>query len=294
MNAEFPERFYRLLYFSPRPEDDERVCVGVVIQDGKNSFVDYDDRLEKAHCFAPDHTRESLSFVLQEIQGEAERAAKQGKLAEFSPQFRLSSPRALLQPVDQRVRNILREKYLLKPKSYEQRKKEKGVERKIDQFLFESIRVPQNYVLRKVSVDDVFGFEVSRELPKDLVPKSVSRALISNSEICLVDGVDLHLQSTDLLVNRVNRIAHTFWQYNQLKELFPKWDQKNMFRAAIVFDGNQDRVEPALKWRADYAFHQFEKDADITVKAGSPQQEIAMRNSLKDFMPRLGWNQGST
>lgn len=75
-----------------------------------------------------------------------------------------------------------------------------------------------------------------------------------------------------------------------IKELFPRLDRRNIVRAAIVFDGNQERIESALKWRADFAFHQFEKEADMTVKAGSEQQEVAMRKSLKDFMPRLRWN----
>lgn len=286
MNAKLPERFYRLVYFSPRPEDDERVCVGVVLQDGDTSFLDYDEKLEKAHCFAPDYTKESMVFVLQTIRDEVKTVAREGKFVEFSPQFRISSPRLLLNPVDEKVRDVLRHKYLLKPKSAEHRKKERGVERKIDQFLVESLHIPVSAIRRKATVEDVLGFDATRELPKDLVPKPVSRALISGSDICLVDGVDLHLGSTDLLVHRVNRVAHTFWQYRTLTEMFSAFKQRNVFRAAIVFDGRGNQVEPSLKWRSDYVFHQFEKDADITVKAGSDEQELAMRDSIKNLLPQ--------
>jgi hypothetical protein len=287
MNAELPDRFYRLLYFSPHPEDDERVCVGIVLQDGETTLIDYDERLEKAHCFAPDYTKESIAFVLETMQAEAKRAARDGKFVEFSPQFRISSPRALLHPVDEKVRAVLRQKYLLKPKSSEHKRKERGVERRIDQFLIETLHVPHSVIHRKATIDDLLGFEASRELPRDLLPKPVSRALISESEICLVDGVDLHLQSTDLLVHRVNRVAHTFWQYSKVKELFPALKERHMLRAAIVFDGKGSEVETSLKWRSDYAFHQFEKDADMTVKAGSHQQELAMRDTLKNLLPQI-------
>lgn len=246
--------------------------------------MDYDDNLEKAHCFAPDYTKQSLSFVLQTIQGEAERAAREGKLPEFSPQFGLSAPRSLLYPADESVRAVLRHKYLLKPKSAEHKKKAKGVERRIDRFLVDDLQVSESLIRRKPTIDDLLGVELSRGLPRDLVPKPIARALISQSTICLVDGVDLHSQSIDVLVHRVNRVAHAFWQYNEIKQMFLAAEQKTMLRAAIVFDGHGDQVEPSLKWRSDYAFHQFEKDADITVKAGSHRQELVMRDTLQRLL----------
>jgi hypothetical protein len=285
MKTEPVERFYRLLYFSPRPEDDERVCVGVILKDGKHAYVEYDDRLEKAHCFAPDYTRESLMFVLRSIQDEAGKIATEGRLYEFSPQFSLSNPRAILRPIDEQVRDVLRDKYLLKPRASEHKRKEKGVERKIERFLKEKIHVPSSEIVRKATVDDVVGFGAAKELPKDLVPKPVSRALISQSEIYLIDGIDLHVNNQDLLVNRVNRVAHTFWQYKNLKQIFPNLRDKHMVRAAIIFDGKEEKVEPSLKWRADYAIHQFEKDADLTIKEGSAQQERLMRESLQRLLP---------
>ena len=286
MNSTMPERFYRLLYFIPRPEEDERVCVGLVLKDGRATSVEYDDKLEKVHCFAPDYTKESLAFVLQTIQADAARAAESGQFAEFSPQFRLSTPRALARPIDEHVRAVLRQKFLLKPKSSEHRTKEKGVERKIDRFIYDNLRLPFMAMHRRASVDEVLGFEASHRLPTDLIPKSVSRALIFDSTICLVDGVDLHIRSTDVLVNRINRVAHTYWQYSKVKEYFPRLNEKKIIRAAIVFDGKQETVEPSLRWRADYAFHQFEKDADLTVKAGSEQQELEMQRKLKQLLPQ--------
>ncbi len=52
-----PNRFYRLVYFSPRPEDDERVCVGILLYDSGFAELEFDENLDKAHCFAPDYTK---------------------------------------------------------------------------------------------------------------------------------------------------------------------------------------------------------------------------------------------
>jgi hypothetical protein len=256
-----------------------------LLTDGRSASVEYDERLEKVHCFAPDYTKEALGSVLETLRLEALSGTPESRFAEFSPQFRLSTPRALLRPIDDRVREVLREKYLLKPKSADQKSKEKGVERRIDRFLSENLRVPFRAIHRRASVGEVLGFEAARELPKDLMPKPISRALIFDSAICLVDGVDLHVRSTDLLVHRVNRIAHTYWQYREVQEYFPKLGEKKILRAAIVFDGKDKTVEASLKWRADYAFHQFDKDADITIRAGSPEQELEILTRLKKLLP---------
>lgn len=285
MNSATPERYYRLLYFSPRPEDEEKVCVGLLIGDGKATYLDYDDRLDKVHSFAPDYSKDSIAFVLETIQAESRRFTAQTKLQELSPQFTLSPPRKLLQPLDDRVRTLLRQKYLLRPKPLEHKRKEKGVERKIDRFLTEHMRLPLSLIKRKATVDELVGAEASSRLPKDLIPKPVTRAVVVDTGILLVDGVDLHLHSADLLVNRINRVAHTFWQYSQLKELVPAFKKTGLFRAAVIFDGTGPEVEPSLKWRADYARHQFEKDADATVKAGAVKQELYMREELHKLLP---------
>jgi hypothetical protein len=53
-----------------------------------------------------------------------------------------------------------------------------------------------------------------------------------------------------------------------------------ILRAAIIFDGEGPDVEPALKWRQDYALDQFKKNANVTVKAGSLDQERELKGTL--------------
>jgi hypothetical protein len=41
----------------------------------------------------------------------------------------------------------------------------------------------------------IFFAPAACDLPQELMPKAVSRALVSDFEICLMDGVDLHVES---------------------------------------------------------------------------------------------------
>lgn len=280
-----PQSFYRLVYFSPRPEDGEQVCVAIVFHDERGTFVDYDDKLEKAHCLAPDYTKQSLAFVLQTMQQNAEHIAAEGKLIEFSPQFRLSSPRNLLHPIDHQVRAILRGRYLLKPRSVDYKRRERGVGRRIDGFLTDNLQLPSSLIRCKPTVDELIGTRAASELPNDLRPKPVARALIAESGVCLLDGVDLHVESADLLVHRVSRVAHTFWQYDRVRQMLLDFRRKTVIRAAVIFDGDGTQSEPSIKWRQDYVLHELEKDADITVKAGSRDEESNLLSRVRNLLP---------
>jgi hypothetical protein len=285
MSIQLPERFYRLLYFSPRPEDEEQVCIGIVLRDGSKTYLDFDDKLEKAHCLAPDYTKESFAFILNNVKNDAGLLADTGKLIELSPQFKMSAPRVLLHPIDPELRSVLRNKYLLKPKAAPRREKEKGIERKIDRLLREKMGVVSGVDWhRRATVDDLLDFEASKELPADLVPKPVARALSVGSGICLVDGVDLHTPSSDHLLSRISRVAHTFWQYDQAKEFLPDLRNKKLFRAAILFDGSGNKVEESVHWRADYARHEFGANAELIVKAGSTEEESAMQDRVTELL----------
>jgi hypothetical protein len=281
-NDEMPKRFYRLLYFCPRPEDDERVCVGLLLHDENGSYLDYDNKLEKAHCFAPDYTRESLAFVLGTIGEQADKAASRGHLEQFSPQFALSAPRALLRPIDDQVRSVLRHRYLLKLRSEERKTREKGLGRKIDQYISKNLDIPPSALRRQATASDLFGKAVVQELPKDLVPRPVSRAVVLDTGMCLMDGVDLHLPSPEVLAQRISRVVHTFWQCKKIEKLTGR---RKILTAAIVFNGNGHAVSDRFKWRLDYAVDQFQKDADVTVHVGVPDQEQMLREMMKSVAP---------
>lgn len=275
------KRFYRLVYFSPRPEDDERVCVAVLIYDSGRAYVEFDENLDKAHCFAPDYTKASLRFVLETMRSQAEVAAVEGRVSELSPQLQLSSERILRTEVDERVRDILRNKYLLKPKAADRRPRRhgRGPGPKIDLYLSRYFGRLAGEVQKRVGAESMFGPAAS-ELPRDLVPHSVSRAVVADDRVLLLDGVDLHLASTDALVHQVDRVARTYWQVEKAREYLGA-DKSKIFRAALIFDGDGPSVEAELRWRQDYALDRFGKNADRFVKVGSEEQERMLQTDLK-------------
>ena len=57
---------YRLLYFSPRPEDGERVCVAVVAFVGGRYIVDFDEKLAKMKSIA---RPQDVDFVRNVLEG---------------------------------------------------------------------------------------------------------------------------------------------------------------------------------------------------------------------------------
>ncbi len=223
-----------------------------------------------------------MRFVLETVRAQSKRAALEGRINELSPQIQVSTERILRRAVDDRVREVLRQKYLLKPRAadHKSRQKGRGPGKSIDSFLAKHYDLFSGTVHRGIGPQDLFG-TASRELPADLVPRTVSRAVVSEHAVCLLDGVDLHVDSTEALVHRVNRVARTFWQYGKAQEFLGLKNTPTIVRAALIFDGEGPDVEPALKWRQDYAVDQFKKNASITVKAGSLEQERELQGELK-------------
>lgn len=284
-----PSRFYRLVYFSPRPEDGEKVCLAVLIKDSKRIYLEYDPRFDKARCLAPDYSVESLKFTLEAIKDKAEAGLESPEVAGFSPQFKLSEPRNILQPVDERVREVLRHRFLLRVRTPRRSdEKERGMGPRIDQFLFDRIKVLPSQMKRRASFSELFGPGLERSLPKDLVPKTVSRAIAFEDRVVLLEGVNLHTHSTELLVDRVARIVHAFWQYREAWEYSSDLRSTRLTRTAILFNGDGKTVIDEFKWRRDYAWHEFEKDADITLEPGTSSSENKLRQELEPALFRNG------
>ncbi|HEV2222628.1 MAG TPA: hypothetical protein VGR84_06465 [Candidatus Acidoferrales bacterium] len=280
------ERFYRLMYFSPRPEDEEKVCVAVLIKDGNQVFLEYDERFEKAKCIAADYSAESLKFILQTLRDKSEHQ-DDGSAAlnlSFSPQFQLSAPRVLLQPANEQVREVLRHRFLLRVRPVRTSEKQKGIGRRIDRLLFEKIRIRPASMRRRVSFSELFGIDAQRSLPKDLIPKSVSRAVSFDNRVVLLDGVDLHAPSQQSLVDSIGRISHAFWQYQEARAFSKDLSSMRLTRAAILFDGEGDQLPDDLRWRRDYAYHELDKDSDITLGPGTSDSEENLREALQPVL----------
>lgn len=281
------ERFYRLVYFLPRPEDEERVCVGILISDSGRVILECDNRFEKARCFAPDYSVESLKFVLETLREKADAGGLRRETSlSSSPQFQLSAPRVLLQPVNEQVRQILRRRFLLRTRLDRASDKEKGVGRRIDHLLGK-INVSASYLKRLPSFSMLFGADASSALPNDLVPRPVRRAVAFDNQVVLLDGVNLHARSTDALVDTVGRVSHLFWQYDVARDFSRALSNTKLTRAALLFNGDGHAIPDALKWRRDYARHELQKDAELVVEPGEATSEDKLRSVLRPLLSEI-------
>ena len=282
-NESLPTKFYRLVYFSPRPEDGERVCVALIIwDDGKTHYL-FDQRARKARGLSRDYSPETIRFMLQRLEGNAEEIALSGSVPEFSPQIQVSKPRTLLKPVDSELQNLLFRTYLSPQKGYRSPAKQAGVSKRIEEFL-SGFSIPQGSIIRRASAERLLGPDNLRGLPPELVPGPVSRVVNLADGLLLLDGVDVHAATTASVVEHVGRVVHTYWQYKKAQELLTNSGVK-FTSAAVVFDGNGNDKDDTFVWRVKYATEQFKNDADLTISPSAPNGRESLRRLLSEARP---------
>jgi hypothetical protein len=130
--------YFRLLYFSPNPEDGERVCVAILACVGEQWFVEFDEKFIKLKAFAKDKDVQFARQVIGTLQADLDRSDFSSLMIGFEPQFRASEPRKLLAPWTAEVRRTLRTRFLLSrmfPQDELEDRHEEKVRARIDQFI---------------------------------------------------------------------------------------------------------------------------------------------------------------
>src|SRR5262249_22959324 len=95
---------------------------------------------------------------------------------------------------------------------------------------------------------------------------NVALAVRKTNEVVLIDGVDLTILSPGRALSRINKVAHTFWQYKTVRD--DCLVGRDIRLIAVVLNGS-DAPQPAYKDAHDFALHQFNKEADLAVDASS-------------------------
>ena len=92
---------YRLLFFSPEPEAEERVCIGLLFTDGRSRTVLCDDNFPKVRCIAPKFELSLLRFFVRDMEGALRDSDEPVEivLGRYAPHIQASTPRSLLAPV---------------------------------------------------------------------------------------------------------------------------------------------------------------------------------------------------
>src|SRR5882724_779013 len=93
---------YRLLYMQPDPEDEERVCIGILLQDAtRKPEILYDSKFSRLRCVAPGIDVDLVNFYVEEIRQALTSSPADSTTAvdQFGPTFAISQPRKIGVPL---------------------------------------------------------------------------------------------------------------------------------------------------------------------------------------------------
>jgi hypothetical protein len=276
---------YRLVFFQPDPEDGDRVCVGVLLQEGRSCMVLYDKRFPKVRCIAPGFEPDLVKFYLDDLASALQRKCGDDlalTLRRYAPQLITSEERSILLPVTELAKMRLLERFVMprsEPKAAELASPapQGGIGEQFTEhlrlFVAEYVRPTEATILQNARPQDLFG----RALP-DVKPVAIS--VQKRGRIILIDGVDLQIMKGKRAIDRANRVAYTFWQYEHIRSADSSrlW-QTPFTRIGVVLNGST-RATSRYYVAHDYALHQFQKEADVAVDAASGEGRQKFRVAL--------------
>jgi len=269
---------YRLLHFQPDPEDGDRVCVGILLEEGRTFRVLFDKRFQKLRCIAPDFETELVSFYLRDLEDSLDRSPGEVDIAlrRCVPQLLASEPRLIVTPVTEAMKLRLLARFVSPAKEPGRDVPLSSMETTVTEHMrsFLSKVAPRSTegMLLNASPRDLFGKPLPNVTP-------VAFAIRGASKIVLVDGIDLRVMTPARAIRKTNTIVHTFWQYGRVQKESLFGQQPRIERIALVMNGTSPKTKPYLDAH-DYALHQFNNEADVTVDTASGMNEERLRAVL--------------
>jgi hypothetical protein len=270
---------YRLLHFQPDPEDGDRVCVGVLLNEGGKFAVLSDPKFKKLRCVAPDFEPGLVSFYLRDLEDSLNRSREpvEVTLRRCAPQVVVSQARSVSMPLtpDKRLRLI--ERFVLPAKELPKElvaafREETSTSERLRIFLSEIAPWSASQIIRNAGPLDLFNLALPNIKP-------VAFAFRRPSKVIVVDGVDLSVMTPTRAVTKANRIAHNFWQYGRIREESLFTGRLTVDRVGVVMNGTSPKTEAYLDAH-DYALHQFKNEADVAVDASSGEGKEQLRAVL--------------
>lgn len=272
---------YRLLYVQPDPENGERICIGLVLQEAPARYtLLYDRDFRRVRCVAPDLEFELLAFYLQSLEAtlrDTEGSGLEMVMAGFGPHLVTSIDRQVAAPITDSTKMALLSRFAgVRPKleaeltavAAESRPETSA---SIAAFV-QRLTLPLNLrVHTNVRPDQLLGGGHKSAV------KKVAIAIEGRSQIILVDGVDLNEAPTPRTgIARTNDVVHKFWQYNRLRNRPALSPFKTV---GVVMNGALRKASPRKKQAFaevhDYALDQFGQEADIAVDSGVTGEKLS-------------------
>jgi hypothetical protein len=262
------KRTYRLVYFLPEPEDGERICVGLLFRDQGQYSLAYDSSFPKLSCVAPHYGKAALKFYLDELEQALRRASPEEVdliVKKSGPQIVASDARVLLVPLTNAIKQKLLERFVLgrhaqevaQVMKEEAQSREHPVEESIADFIRDFLPANRPDVIFHAKSRQVIG----KSLPN---VSTVAASIRLPGRIVVIDGVDLKIATARQVINRVNRVTHTFWEYGRAERERSLSGNDSLQRVALVLNG-RPQYSAAQRDAHDFALHQFENESDLLV-----------------------------
>jgi hypothetical protein len=267
----------------PDPEDEERVCIGVLVQEStRKPEVLYDPRFSRLRCVAPGIDVDLVNFYVEEI-----RQALTGSPGDpaamvdhYGPTFAVSEPRKVSVPLSDRGRLQLLQRFVLRSPvrglDAEKAARVAPAEAAFAEHLEEVVRSVSTATIQRVTrqakPQQIIGFPIPAVRP-------IALAVELDSLMVLVDGVDLKAMKPARAVSKVNQVSHTFWQYTRVEPNF--LDRGLTVRRVGVILNGVPHGDPGYADAHDYAVHQFRKEADVTYDTWSGQGRSELETALQ-------------
>jgi hypothetical protein len=271
---------YHLLFFHPRPEDGDRICIGLLFSAGRDSEVLYDSSFSKLRCVAPAAQLNLLRFYLASFQAELHKSPESPELLlrRLSPQLSSSEARKVRWPLTESLRLQLLHRFAF-PAEAEGKAPKHAREALADEVkqrirdIVSSLAAPSREIKFDASPEWVLGRKLANVKP-------VAVALRDRGRVVLIDGIDLNLLTPRGAVSRANEVVHTFWQYGRLDQLGVPFESiSSLRRIGLVLNG---KTRPGLAYKDahDFALDQFKKESELAVDASSPEAQSRLAAEL--------------
>lgn len=276
---------YRLLHFSPVPENGERICIGLWFNDGRRVSVEYDEKMSKLNCVAPGFDSTIPRILLDDLAESV--ASLQGSEAElairgYGPQLVASEPRRLLVPLTEAIKARLHSRFLFSRSDVVEERAGEALVTGNDDLIRKRLETYLGALLnsrydirRNVDLGTLFRLKPAIKRGK------VALVVTTPHRLVVIDGVDLTLSKARATVNRVDRIAYAFWQFGRAHELAPGLGMHEMKRIGIVLNGAAVR-DSAYREAHDYAVDRFKEEADTVVDTVTGKGRHALEEVLAD------------
>jgi hypothetical protein len=266
---------FSILRFTPDPEEVEPANVALVLWNGVARIV-YDDSFPRLSCLAPWVDKDSLCFLLEDLQKEIASAdPRTAADALGSVQFSLSATKQVADLGRGDTDRLLLDRYLRTSRGRREKtsRTQRIVESRLDRFLAE---------MKVSSVDLMKGVSPKRFLSPEALARvggngfRVSRVIKSSRHLVLLDAVPLDLRPVRRVEARAQRIASAYYRLGKSKADIARIDGRDLTRTTILF-GMSVRVDAAVSGKLDFARHMLQEESDVVVDADAPEPSFQER-----------------